>query len=280
MDLFSFHVPLLGQSYFMFVDVVRFCVGDGKHLSFYSDRKNEPLRCPLFVRHNHHKEVLAFLAKTPTPLHVERKSKRRHVLSMDKNMQNVAFLVSAIRELFGVRCVPVEVCLSADDNYLGRCGFHVLDLYEMGYAARVPAVVSRPTAFASHDPHIYTGFLLHANNPLQHYPHDYVHLDLSRSNRQHSFLVLSLEDMAAHRPDVARALTPIVAKVLQSIPLKDHDAFLKDWEFYHWVEVRRHHLTTPVPDWKPGLFLHYFARILDLFHGYTLTQRFSVDVVF
>lgn len=280
MDVCSYHVPLLGQSFFMFVDAVRFHVSDGKSLSFYNDRKNEPLKCPLFTRHAHHKKVITFLEESTTHLHIEKKSKRQHMLSVDKHMDNLRFVASMIKTLFDNENVYVEVCVNADDNYMGRCEFHLLDLYEMGYATHTPALVARPAAFARHDPHVYTGFLLHANNPLQHFPEDYVHLELSCVN-QHNFFLLSLENMASHRPDIVAALTPVIGNLIRSIPLhsrKSHAAFLQDWEDYHWVEVRPHHLAIPIRQWTPGRFLHHFARILDLFHAYTLTRRFSLGM--
>lgn len=281
MDVFSYEIPLLGQFFLMFADVLRFRISENRHLSFFSDRKNDPFRCPLFTRHPHHKKVLAHLegCAATMPFLLKRVSRRQYALSVGKNAADLRFVANMIRVVFDVRQVEVEACLSSDDNYLGRCGFHLSDLYEMGYATLTPAIVSRPAAFANYDVH--TGFLLHAQNPLQHYPEDYVHLDLSCHN-QNGFFILSLQNLILHRPGMMKALRPIVADTLRAIPLNDLrkvDSFLSDWDYFYCFEVRPRHLATPVRDWKPGLFLLRFSRILDLFHAYTLTQHFSAHFV-
>lgn len=281
MDIFSYEIPLLGQSFLMFSDVLRFRVSQNRHLSFYCDRKNDPFRCPLFTRHAHHKKVLAYLGESGAamPFLLKKVSRRHYVLSVGKNAADLQFVAGMIKLLFDVRQVEVEACLSSDDNYLGRCGFHLSDLYEMGYATLTPAIVSRPAVFANYN--IYTGFLLRSNNPLQHYPEDYVRLNLSCQN-QESFLLLSLQNLILHRPGVMKALRPIIADTLRSIPLnnrRSHDAFLREWDLFYCFEVRPHNLATPVHDWKPGLFLHHFSRILDLFSAYTLTHQFSAHFV-
>lgn len=274
MNTFAFDVPLLGQSFFMYADVLRLSVSDSRHLSLYNDRGNEPFRCPLFTRHPHHKKLLAHMKEHPTTLRLKEVSKRHYVLFVSKHPDDIRLLAGIIKSLFDVRQVVVKACVLADNNCLGKCAFHLSDLYEMGYATLTPALFWRPAMLSRCD--VYTGLSVHASNPLHHYPTDYTHFELSCHD---SILVLSLQNLSRHRPDIA--LRPIVVDIIRSLPLNPRkaDYFLREWDLYHCFEVRPRNLSTPVHDWKAGLFLHHFSRILDLFHSYSLTQRFSAHFV-
>jgi hypothetical protein len=280
MDAFHFYTPLLGKGHIMFADIFRFRIDSNKHLSFYSHHRNEPFRCSLFARQSHHKKVICYLecVKTP-PVRLEKISKRKHMLTADKNINNIRFIVAMIREVFSLQEVPVEVCVGADDNYMGRCDFHLLDLYEMGYMTHAPVVLHHPSVFSRYNPSAYTGIFLHANNPLHRHPEDYMELELS-CHSQNNFLLISLENLLLDRPEFAVRINPIIASLLQSIPLhtnKPLRKLMEEWELYFWVEVRPYNLSIPIADWKPGVFLQHFTRLLDIFHSYTLTKKFSID---
>lgn len=278
MDLLSFDVPVLGISFLMNVDFLRFRF-DGDHsIVFYSTDRNDTMVGILYSTRKTHDKILQFLENVQSPISVEKIRKYKYFLSFEKTFETIQFIISMLKFLFPDHNVHLDIYIYECKNMFGRSSHHLLDLYEMGYMSLTPVVFSRVSSsfFNLYKTQLYTGLYLRATNPFTRYNNDYLEIDMSNKH----FIQYSLHTLFMDRPELIVPTTAIVANVLKSIPLKKNyeEKIMRSWKNYHDLNVFWHDLSIPIHEWMPGLFLKHISRLLDMFPNYYIDHRFSIHV--
>lgn len=275
MDTISFHVPVLGSCYNMVPEFIRFYIGDN-HIMFYC-HKNSAAMTILHRIRPHHNTVLKFLEDMPLlPFAVEKINKKKSRISFENTYPNIETLLHILSFLFPGTEISLEIMVYSDRYFFGRCTFHPVDLYEMGYMSMVPAVVLYPFHIETQ---IFTGILLVARNPFHKYMYDFVELCFFQNDKD-KFLRLSFDMMLHDRPSAQKKIDLLIEKILITIPLKEElrVALSHDWKHYHDLEIKLSDLQLPLHKWQPGLFLTSISKILDMFPHYTIDTRFNLCI--
>lgn len=278
MDTLSFRVPVLGSSYVMFIDFIKFSFKDD-YIVFYCHTKNEPMVGTLYKTRKNHTEILNFIQdhKNP-PLLIERINKYKHEVSFEKKTENLEFVFSMLQSLFPNEKISIEIILYNDHYTFGKCNFHLLDLYEMGHMSLVSVDFDNHW-FNRHNPNIFTGLLLIARNPFYRYQYDFIELDFF-NNLRNDFLRFSFDTLIQDRPSMKPKLSTIITEMVSSIPLKEeaHKRINTDWKHYNDMDIRMTDLNIKLKDWKPSYFLKCLSKLLDMFPNYYINPKFNIDI--
>ena len=280
MDTVSFEVPILGSSYTMFIDFLKFNFKKD-HIIFYCHLKDTPATTTLYSTRKNHSNMIQFIEDNPfIPILMEKINKYRHQVSFEKNYENLHSILHILRLVFPEETISMEIMMFHDHYYFGKCSFHLLDLYEMGYLSLVPVVVSNPF-YVQHKTQIYTGLFLIARNPFHKYNYDFVELNFF-NNVKNDFLRLSFDMLLQDCPHLRKKMNTLIKDMLSSIPLKEgetgHKKLFHDWKQYHDMEIKMSDLQLPLKEWKPSLFLKSISKLLDLFPDYHISPRFNLDI--
>jgi hypothetical protein len=281
METISFEVPIIGSSYTMFIDYLNFNFKND-HIIFNCHMKETPAATTTLYRtHKNHSDIIQFLTDNPfMPILMEKINKYKHHVSFEKNYENIGSILYILRLLFPQETISMEIILSHDYFFFGKCSFHLLDLYEMGYLSLVPVVIPNPF-YQQHITKIYTGLFLMARNPFHKYNYDYVELNFF-NNVKNDFLRLSFDMLLQDRPSMKKKLNALIKDMLTTIPLKEDVAgctkLFHDWKQYHDIEIKMSDLGLRLKEWKPSLFLKSISRLLDMFPDYHISPRFNLDV--
>lgn len=280
MDTLSFEVPVLGSSYVMFIDFIKFCFKDD-YLVFYCHMKNEPMLGTLYKTRKHHTEIINFIEdQANPPILIERINKYKHEVSFEKKSENLEFILAMLRLLFPNEEISIETTLYNDQYMFGKCSFHLLDLYEMGYMSLVPVNVHRDkNLYNKYNTKILTGLLLIARNPFYKYHYDFIELNFF-NNLKNDFLRLSFDMLIQDRPSMKPKLTLIVKEMVSSIPLKE-DVYIRvatDWKHYNDMDIKMTDLKIKIKEWRPSYFLKCLSKLLDMFPNYYINPKFSIDI--
>lgn len=280
MDTVSFEVPVLGSSYTMFIDFLKFNFKKD-HIIFYCHLKDTPATTTLYQTRKNHSNIIQFIEDNPfMPVLMEKINKYRHQVSFEKNYENVHSILHILRLVFPEETISMEIMMFHDHYYFGKCSFHLLDLYEMGYLSLVPVVISNPF-YVQHKTQIYTGLFLIARNPFHKYNYDFVELNFF-NNVKNEFLRLSFDMLLQDRPHMRKKMNALIKDMLSSIPLKEeetgHKKLFHDWKQYHDMEIKMSDLQLPLKEWKPSLFLKSVSKLLDIFPDYHISPRFNLDI--
>jgi len=281
MDTVSFEVPILGSSYTMFMDFVSFNFNND-HLIFYCHAQHEPAVSTLFRTRKNHGEIIQFIEDTHhMPLLMEKINKYKYHVSFEKNYQNVQAVLQMLSVLFPAEEISMEIMLFNDYYYFGKCSFHILDLYEMGYMSLVP-VVATHRFYKQFKTNIYTGLFIIARNAFEKYHYDYVELNFFNNIRGH-FLRVSFDMLLQDRPFMNKKINAIIKEMLTTIPLKEDEKItqkklFQDWKRNHDLEIKITDLQVALKEWKPSLFLKSVSKLLDMFPNYHISHRFNLDI--
>ena len=281
METLSFEVPILGCFYTMYIDLLKFNLQDDSFY-FYSHMKNEPAITVMYCTRRTHKEIIHFLEDTPySPLMLNQINKYKYEISFEKNYQNIEFIVHMLYSLFPQQEISMEMVLYNDHYFFGKCVYHLLDLYEMGYMSIVDVVIAHPF-YTKHQTRIFTGLILVARNAYQKY-NDFVELSFFK-NVKNDFLRLSLDMIIQDRPHMVNKLDRIIKEMILSIPLKEEKSLRKqlwtNWKHNHDMEIKLNDLQLPLNKWKPSLFLKSISQILDMFPNYHVSPQFNLEISF
>jgi hypothetical protein len=278
MDTLSFRVPVLGSSYVMFIDFIKFSFKDD-YIVFYCHTNNEPMVGTLYKTRKNHTEILNFIQdhKNP-PLLIERINKYKHEVSFEKKTENLQFVLSMLQSLFPNEKISIETTLYNDYYTFGKCDFHLLDLYEIGHMSLVSVDFDNHW-FNRHNPKIFTGLLLIARNPFYRYHYDFIELDFF-NNLRNDFLRFSFDTLIQDRPSMKPKLSTIITEMVSSIPLKEeaHTRINTDWKHYNDMDIRMTDLNIKLKDWKPSYFLKCLSKLLDMFPSYYINPKFNIDI--
>ena len=280
MDSVSFEVPVLGSSYTMFIDFLKFHFKDD-HIVFYCHLKDTPATTTLYRTRKNHSNIIQFLEDNPfMPVLMEKINKYRHHISFEKNYENINSIVHILQLLYPQETISMEIMMFHDHYFFGKCSFHLLDLYEMGYMSLVPVIIFNPF-YKQYKTQIYTGIFLIARNPFQKYNYDFVEVNFF-NNVKNDFLRLSFDMLLQDRHHMRKKLNSLIKDMLTTIPLKDGDnkqrKLFQDWKQYHDMEIKMSDLQLPLKEWKPSLFLKSVSKLLDMFPDYHISPRFNFDI--
>lgn len=282
MDILSFQIPIMGSSYIMYLDTIKFYFNNN-NITFYSVFHNEPMICKLYKTYNHHKEIISFLQeeKNHSTILLERINKHKYIVSFHKNFENILFITSMLKKLFCCSHILLESCISNNQYSLGKCSFHLFDLYEMGYMSLNPVVFHYPLLFNSYETKIFTGIFLNARRPFYKYQYDYIELNYSNHLKQDFFLKLSFDMMLQDRPELIPSMTQLIGQLLKSIPFQDEKTYnkhLKNWNTYNDLKVCHREFKISLEDWSPDLFLKVMNRLLDMFPSYYIEPKLTLYI--
>jgi len=279
MDTLSFHVPVLGASYAMFIDFIKFSFKDD-YMVFYCHMKSEPMTGTLYKTRKNHTSIINFIQdqKNP-PLLIERINKYKHEVSFEKKTENLEYIVFMLRSLFPHEEISIETTLYNDHYMFGKCSFHLLDLYEIGHMSLVPVEIENDW-FHRHNPNIFTGLLLIARNPYYRYHYDFIELNFF-NNLKNDFLKLSFDMLIQDRPNMKPKLSLLVKEMISSIPLKEEEyaRINSDWKHYNDMDIRMTDLKIKLKEWRPSYFLKCLSRLLDMFPSYFINPKFNIDII-
>lgn len=275
MSCLSFSVPVLGNSYTMDIDFIRFYY-HRSYLMFYSHSRHEPFITNLYTTRKDHKQMIEFFQDPMKPVYIEQVTPYKYYLSIEKKSETLDFLVSMLKELFTCSVVRIEVYFYHDHYSFGKCNHHLLDLYEMGYMTLTDVVFDRPLSFFQTS-QMFTGILLTARRPFQRYNYDFLEVELSN----HFRVSLSLDMLLQDRPSMLFRVDSLVKRLMETLPLKSDRMLAKalhDWDHYHDFEIRLFDVENPLKQWKPSLFLNALMPLLDFFPSYYMEPRFSLHL--
>lgn len=280
MNLLSFDIPVLGSSYHMYIDYIKFTFNND-FIVFYNTNKNDPFITTLYKTRKNHTEIIQFLEdQLQSPIILEKINKYKHHISMDKNYDNIDYIVSMMRLLFPERPVSVQFMIYNDSYVFGRCSFHLLDLYEMGYLSLTSVDIKEPW-YQRYNTHIFTGLLIVARNPFNKYAYDFIELNFFDDLRN-DFLKLSFHMMVQDRPHMVPKLTLLIDQMVSTLPLKKeeniHKDILEEWKHYNDFEIKSTHFQIDLTEWKPCMFLKSLSKLLDMFPNYYISPRFNFDL--
>lgn len=282
METVSFQVPILGSSYTMFIDFLKFNFKND-HIVFYCHMKDTPATTTLYLTRKNHSNLIQFIGDNPfMPVLMEKINKYRHQISFEKTYDNLYSILHILRHVFPEEeKISMEIMMFHDHYYFGKCSFHLLDLYEMGYLSLVPVVVPHPF-YQQYSTKIYTGLFLIARNPFHKYNYDFVELNFF-NNVKNDFLRLSFDMLLQDRPHMRKKMNALIKDMLTTIPLKEEETdrkkLFQDWKQYHDMEIKMSDLQLPLKDWKPSLFLKSISKLLDMFPDYYISPRFNLDII-
>lgn len=286
MDILSFDISVLGASFVMLIDFIKITFKND-YILFSCHMKNEPIMTTLYRTRKHHDDIIRHLEDTPnSPIMVKKINKYRHHVSFDKNYENLQHLISMMELLFPDEDISFEVLMFNNDNYLfGKCSYHLLDLYEMGYMSLVPVDLhgKHQKLFAKYNPKVFTGLYLIARNAFNKYHYDFVEMNFFNNVRQ-DFFKLSFNMLIQDCPEMTNKLTKLVYQLVATIPLKEdtniHSRINYDWKNYNDLEIKLTDLQVPLKEWENVSFLKCVSKLLDMFPNYYINPKFNIDMTF
>lgn len=278
----SFEIPVLGSTYTMFFDYLKFHFNND-FLTFYCDLKNANIMTTLYMNRKNHDIIIEFLQRIcPTsPIYIERINNYKYYISFERNYENIDYLISIFHTIFPDHPVLIEVILYNDTYLLGRCDFHLLDLYEMGYMTLLPIRKIAYPFYKKHPTKVFTGLVLIARNPFHKYHYDFIELDFYH-NLKNDFLKFSFDMLLQDRPNMYRKLDTIIREMISALPIKKGEGIYKrifrDWKHYHDMDIKSTDLSISLNEWKPGVFLKRLSLLLDMFPDYYINPKFNLHI--
>lgn len=282
MDIISFEVPTLGSSYIMQTDAIRIRFKDD-HLLLYCNKKNDihiPVSTTLYRTRRNHNEIIQFLEDTPNPQFIMKKvNKYKHTVFFDRNLENLGFVMNMLTFLFPNEKMSIEFIMCGDRYEIGKCSFHLFDLYEIGYMSMVPVNIYGDFYY-KYNTRIFTGVLLVARNPFGKCPYDFIELSFFNNYKQ-SFFKLCFDMLINSCPHLSPKINCIITKLIASIPLKEdtivHKQIIDDWTTHHDMEIKTTDLRVPLQEWNPIIFMKHLSKLLDMFPDYYICPKFSLE---